>query len=513
MRSLRHLAASFFLRKTRIPKMEAIVDDPVGCQQEMFEYLVHRARNTAWGKLHDYANIENIADFQAKVPVNTYETFFPFIERVLKGQKYVLWPGKVKWFAKSSGTTNDRSKFIPMTNEILDDNHFACGKDMLAQYFELRAEDSNAFAGKILSIGGSHQISRYNKNARAGDLSAVLIQNMPFTYELSRVPSRKVALMSDWDDKLEAMAREAAEENVTAIAGVPTWTWLVVTKAMEVKGITSGNLHDLWPNLEVFYHGGVNFEPYREQFRQLMPAPHLSFMEVYNASEGFFAFQTDLKDRGLQLLLSHGIFFEFIPLSEVGKLHPKALTIGEVEVGETYAMLISTVGGLWRYAIGDTVRFTSTYPHKIVVAGRTKHFINAFGEELMVGNAEAAIAEACAQTGATVKDFTAGPIYAQPEHDLLGTHEWVIEFDQRPNDPEHFNRILDAELQRVNGDYGAKRAGDFAMRFPVIHHAPSGTFESWMRQRGKLGGQNKVPRLANHRDFLEGVLALLPEKA
>jgi hypothetical protein len=461
--------------------------------------LMDRGRRTVYGKDHKFNQIRTPQDF-AKLPIQPYESLYPYVERALKGESNILWPGRVQWFAKSSGTTNDRSKFIPITWESLHYTHVRGGKDLTATYL-LSHANSKVFSGKSLGIGGSHEIGRYGAHARTGDLSAVLIQNLPFIYDKMRAPSRQIALLGDWEQKLELMARETIHDNITSIMGVPTWTQVLAERILQLTG--KNHLHEVWPNLELFYHGGIAFGPYRERFQQLMPAYGMNFMEVYNASEGFIAFQNEQSSRDLWLQVDHGIYYEFLPVD--GGPGAEAVPLEGVQTGVNYALVISTVSGLWRYLIGDTVRFTSTDPYKLMITGRTRHFINAFGEELMVENADAALAKVCAATGAIVRDYTAGPRYLRAGQS--GAHEWIIEFQVPPADVRQFGRELDVELRKLNGDYDAKRSHDIILAPLILHHAPEGTFYRWMKSRGKLGGQNKVPRLSNERDYLDGLLA------
>ena len=504
MRQIVHKVASWFLKR-RIDQIEHFISHPHATQQVIFQHLISNAKNTDWGRQYGYGDIRSVDDFRARVPISTYEDIFPWIERVLNGEQDVLWPGKTAWFAKSSGTTNDKSKFIPVTPESLDECHYKAGQDMLCMYFHNKP-DSKMFAGKSLSIGGSHTIHQHNKFARYGDLSAVIVENLPRFYELMRTPSKPVALMDNWEEKLEAMAQEVIKEDVTTIAGVPTWTLVLIQRLFEMRK-DAHNLLDIWPNMELYIHGGVSFEPYREQFKQLIPSEQMTYLDCYNASEGFFAVQSELNARDMLLMLDYGIFYEFIPIEFLDQDHPPTHVLGEVEVGRTYAMVISTNGGLWRYQIGDTVTFTSIDPYKIKVTGRTKHFINAFGEELVVENAEMAISAASKATGAIVSNYTAAPIYFKDNE--KGGHEWLIEFDSPPQTMDRFTQILDQTLQQLNTDYEAKRQGNLALGPPVVHSLPNGSFHAWMKKRGKLGGQNKVPRLANHRKYVSDILEML----
>jgi hypothetical protein len=479
---------------------------PIETQQALFTDLLHTARYTEWGQQYGYGQIKTIREYTEQVPVSTYEDIFPYIERTLKGEPNVLWPSQAEWFSKSSGTTNARSKYLPVTPEALEDCHYMGGKDMMTLLTHNRP-DTKVFEGKGLSIGGTLHPNPYNPDTQAGDVSAVIMQNLPAWGEFMRTPPLEVALMDKWEEKLEKMAEICSQENVTSILGVPTWTIVLLDRILELKG--AKHMLEVWPDFEVFVHGAVAFHPYRELFiKKYFPSPQVTYLETYNASEGFIAIQDDLSRIGeMLLMLDYGIFYEFMPMEEVGKEYPRTLTLDEVELDKNYALVISTNAGLWRYIIGDTVKFTSKYPFRIKVSGRTKHFINAFGEEVIVENAEAAITAACTQTGAVVSDFTAGPVYM--EDGARGRHEWIIEFATEPGDREQFAQVLDETLRAVNSDYDAKRYKDMALLPPLLHFAPQGTFYGWMRQRNKLGGQNKVPRLSNDRLYLDELLKMM----
>ncbi len=492
-----------WLLQRRLPRIEAMKRQPGTVQQKVFEHLIRAGRNTEWGHKYDYKFIRTVADYQQRVPVSDYETLFPYIERIMKGEQKVLWPSPVRWFSKSSGTTNARSKFIPVTPESLDEMHFKGGKDMMAMYIN-NNPDSQTFTGKGLSIGGSLHPNPYGTNSAAGDVSAVVMKNLPTWAEFIRTPSLDVALMDDWEDKLEQMATITSQENVTSMLGAPTWGLVLIDKVLAKTG--KSNILEVWPNFELLVHGAVNFQPYRNLFsQQVLPSKSVHYQEVYNASEGFFAIQDDLSRVGeMLLMLDYGIFYEFVPVAETDQPFPKALTIEEVELDKNYALVVSTNGGLWRYKVGDTVRFTSLYPHRLKVSGRTKHFINAFGEEIIVENAEVAVTRACEATGAIIADYTAGPVYMSSGQ--TGCHEWVIEFKQEPDNQQTFNRILDETLRQINSDYDAKRFNNYVIKRPRVHVVPRGTFYAWMAQRGKVGGQHKVPRLANSREYLDDIL-------
>ncbi|MEM1000707.1 MAG: GH3 auxin-responsive promoter family protein [Bacteroidota bacterium] len=507
--SLFNNLASWYLKK-RMLQIETFTKYPQETQLEVFGRLIHTADETAWGKNYGYRDIQSVREFQDRVPISRYERLFPYIERTLKGEKDVLWPGVIKWFSKSSGTTNDKSKFIPVSREALEDCHFKGGKDMLALYLHNRPE-SQLFTGKGLPIGGSHEINQLNSRSYYGDLSAVLIQNTPNVFNLFRATSKKTALMGEWEGKIQRIAEETRQQRITNLGGVPTWTLVLINKLFELTGTTSRNLLEIWPNLEVFFHGGVSFKPYRKQFEALIPGDQMRYFETYNASEGFFGMQSENDKDDLLLMLDYGIFYEFIRLEDLDQDHPRAYTIAEVETDVTYAMVISTNGGLWRYLIGDTVRFTNLSPFKIKIAGRTKHFINAFGEELMVDNAETALEIACEECGAILENYTAAPIYFEAGSN--GAHEWLVEFQQAPESVEAFAEVLDRELKRLNSDYEAKRYKSIALRPPVFRSLPPGTFYKWMKSRGKLGGQNKVPRLANERIYVDAILEMVSVQA
>lgn len=494
--------------KRRLERIEAFMATPVETQQRIFSELIETARYTEWGMRYNYGQIRSIRDFQEQVPVSTYENLYPYIERILKGEPNVLWPTPVEWFSKSSGTTNARSKYVPVTPESLEDCHYMGGKDMMTLLVANRP-DTLVFEGKGLSIGGTIHENPFNPVTQVGDISAVIMQNLPTWGEFMRTPPLEVALMDNWEDKLAKMAEICSEEAVTSILGVPTWTMVLLDRIMEQKGAKS--MLDVWPDFEVFVHGAVAFQPYRDLFmKKYFPSDKVTYLETYNASEGFIGLQDDLSKPGeMLLMLDYGIFYEFMPLEELGNPHPHTLTLDEVELDKNYALIMSTNAGLWRYLIGDTVKFTSRYPFRIKVSGRTKHFINAFGEELIVENAETAITAACEKTGALVGDFTAGPVYMGDGS--RGRHEWIIEFSKEPNDRETFFATLDATLRQVNSDYDAKRFQDIALLKPLVHCVPLGTFYNWMGRRNKLGGQNKVPRLSNDRAYVEEILEIISE--
>lgn len=492
-----------WIMKKRMHQIELFMKYPNEVQEEWLFDLLETAQATEWGKNYDYESISSVATFKERVPIQTYDTLKPYIERMLQGESNILWPSPIKWFAKSSGTTADRSKFIPVSQEALDDCHYAGGKDLISIYCHNRP-DNNVFEGKGLVLGGSHQINALGKTS-SGDLSAIIVQNLPFWAEYHRFPDIALTLNPNFEEKIEKIAQQAIHENITSLSGVPTWNVVLAKRILEITG--KSNLLEIWPNLEFYFHGGVSFKPYREQFKQLIPSDKMYYMENYNASEGYFAIQ-DLPDSDeMLLMLDYGIYFEFLPIENLFDEQPKTLDLSEVELGKNYAIIISTNAGLWRYMIGDTVRFTSLHPFRIQVSGRTKQYINTFGEELIVDNAEDAINAACKETGAIVKDYTAGPVYFLDKE--AGAHEWIIEFDKQPNDMQLFFKALDDKLRQINSDYDAKRFNNLALKEPIIHVAQDGLFYSWMKERGKLGGQNKVPRLSNDREVLESVFKMM----
>lgn len=498
-----------WVMKKRIHQIELFRNYPHEVQSDVLYRLISDGKNTEYGKKHNFSGIKAYEQYQEQVPYVTYEELFPYIERIMKGEQNILWPSTISWFAKSSGTTNDRSKFIPVSQEALEESHFSGGKDLISIYVNSK-EDSMIFGGKGLSIGGSHQknpLDPYGASSY-GDVSAVIMQNMPLWAKFVRTPSEEVALLDNWEEKLERIAQETAAENVTSMAGVPTWTLLVLKRIMEIKG--ASHILEVWPNLEVFFHGAVSFSPYKDLFKELIPSEKFTYIDTYNASEGFFGIQDEPTREDMLLMLDYGIFYEFIPMDEYENTNPEPIPLWEVERNRNYAMVISTNAGLWRYNIGDTVRFTSTNPYRIKITGRTKHFINAFGEELVIENAETAIAKACEDTKAVIDNFTAGPVYLESRS--KGGHEWVIEFLKEPNDLNSFIKSLDNNLKLLNSDYEAKRQGDLALVAPIVHVAPQGTFYEWMKRRDKLGGQNKVPRLSNDRAHLENILELMAQR-
>jgi hypothetical protein len=497
-----------WVMQKRIHQIELFIKYPHEVQEELFKKLIQTAKHTEFGKQYDFSSIQSYDQFRDRVPIHTYEQTFPYIDRLMKGEQNILWPSEIKWFSKSSGTTNARSKFIPVSQEALEDCHFKGGKDLLSIYVN-NYPDTKLFDGKGLAVGGSHQINELDPSASSyyGDVSAVIMQNLPPWAQFIRTPSLETALMGNWEEKIEKLASETLRENVTNIAGVPTWTILLIQRVTDMA--MKKNILEVWPNLEVFFHGAVAFAPYRKLFRSLIPSDKMRYWETYNASEGFFGIQDQKNSEELLLMLDYGIFYEFIPMEELENENPKAISLSEVELDKNYALVISTNSGLWRYNIGDTVKFTSKFPYRIKISGRTKHFMNAFGEEVIVENAEAAVTKACEATGAVIDNFTAAPVYLK--EGKKGRHEWIIEFKVPPADTEEFARILDETLRQINSDYDAKRTKNLALIAPMVHSANEGTFYNWMKRRGKLGGQNKVPRLANSREYVDEILKMMEE--
>lgn len=489
--------------KKRIHQIELFIKYPHEVQSELLKKLINSAKDTEWGKKYDFKNITKQDDFKNNVPINDYNDLKPYIQRLMKGEQNILWNSDIKWFAKSSGTTSDKSKFIPVSYESIEECHYKGGKDLLSLYCNNNPL-TKLFDGKCLAVGGSHQICELNNDLYYGDLSAVLIQNLPFWAELIRTPDISIALMYEWESKIEKMAKATMKDNVTNISGVPSWTLILLKRILELSG--KKNLMEIWPNLELFMHGGVSFIPYKEQFRKIIINDKMNYYETYNASEGFFGIQDQNFSDEMLLMLDYGIYYEFIPANEIDSKNPKTLTLENVELNNNYAIVISTNSGLWRYLIGDTVKFTSLNPYRIQVSGRTKNFINAFGEELMIENAEKGLQIACEKTSATVKEYTAAPIYFSDNENAA--HEWLIEFENIPTNLDYFVEIFDNALKSLNSDYEAKRYHDIALRKPVVKIMKNGVFYQWMKNRGKLGGQNKVPRLSNDRKYVDEILLI-----
>ncbi len=472
-------------------------------QSKVLRRLVRQALHTEWGRAHGFAYVDGYGSFAKSSPVNTYEELKGYIDRMRRGEKDVLWSGQVRWYAKSSGTTNDRSKFIPVSRECLRDTHYRGGADAVAVYLGLNPW-SRMFDGKALILGGSHAPDYGLPHSLAGDLSAILIENAGAFVNRFRVPPKDIALLSDFEEKREKMARAVALENVTNLSGVPSWMLSVLARVLDVTGKTY--IEEVWPGIEVFFHGGVSFTPYRERYRQVIARPDMHYMETYNASEGFFGLQTDPQDRAMLLMADYGVFYEFVPTDETGREHPSAVPLWGVETGKDYAMVISTSGGLWRYMIGDTVRFTQKSPYKFIITGRTKSFINAFGEELIVDNAENGMKAACEATGALVREYTAAPVYMDAHGKCR--HQWLVEFARKPASLAAFAHVLDSKLKEINSDYEAKRSGDVTLQPPEVVPAREGLFDDWLKSKGKLGGQHKIPRLSNTRTYIDEMLAM-----
>ena len=493
--------ASWFLKK-RFHQIELFLKYPDEVQNELLHELLYAAKDTEIGKLHDFYSIKNYQTFCERVPVSTYEDYHEVIERSRQGEHNIFWPGPIKWFAKSSGTTNAKSKFIPVSTESLEDCHYAASKDLLCMYLN-NNEDSQLFTGKNLRLGGSKEL--YMENGTVfGDLSAILIDNMPFWAEFSSTPSNRVSLMSNWEQKMQAIVDETIRENVTSLAGVPSWMLVLLNNVLETTG--KKNLFEVWPNLEVYFHGGVSFVPYADQYKALLPKKKFRYYEIYNASEGFFAIQDRNNSDELLLMLDYGIFYEFIPMDTYGTPQQKIIPLSEVKTGINYAIIITTNAGLWRYKIGDTIRFTSINPYRIKVSGRTKHHINVFGEELIIENAEAALKRVCKKTKAKIVDYTAAPIFMKGKE--KGAHEWLIEFKHAPKNMDLFNKLLDETLKSLNSDYEAKRYNDMTLIKPKIHVARKHLFYDWLKRHNKLGGQHKIPRLSNNREYMDELLHL-----
>lgn len=495
------ITLSFSRRKREI---EFFKKNPAEAQEKQFKKLIKKAAQTEWGRLYNYSNIKTVTEFRQQVPLQSYEDLWPYIERMQTGETNILWPGEVNKFAKSSGTTSAKSKFIPVSDEALKHCHYRGGKDVI-YFYRKSCPNSLLFRGKTLSLGGTQQKSEHD--IYCGDLSAILMSNLPLWVQLVRAPNLETALilMGEWEDKIDKIISATKKRNITCLTGVPSWMLVLLRQLLEKTGKNS--VSEVWPGLELFIHGGISFEPYREQFKKIIPSDKMNYLEVYNASEGFFAVNEHPGADDMLLMLDYGVFYEFIPMEEFDKPNPKTLGINEVELGKNYALVISTNGGLWRYSIGDTIKFTSLTPHRIKVSGRTKHYINAFGEELMVGNTDKALEITCSKTGASIKDYTAAPVFMSEK--TKGCHQWLIEFDQEPEDFDRFCYLLDQSLQSLNSDYEAKRYKDITLGPPDITKVRSNLFYDWLKQKNKLGGQNKVPRLANNREYIDELLELL----
>ncbi len=492
-----------WLNVKRLNQIELMKNYPQEVQNDVLTSLLSKAKNTEFGKKYNFNKIKTPKEFSETVPINDYENFKIYIDKIIQGQQNIIWPTNIRWFAKSSGTTSSKSKYIPVSKESLEECHFKGGRNVIAFYLK-NFPESQIFSGKTLALGGSHKISEFNSNMYYGDLSAVLIRNLPFWAEFLRTPNLDIALMEEWEAKIEKMARETIKHNVTILAGVPSWMIVLIKKIFEITG--KKHLDEIWPQLELFVHGGVSFEPYRHHFQNFFKHKPIRYLETYNASEGFFAIQDKLDESDMMLMLDIGIYYEFLPVEEWNKPNPKALTISEVELNKQYALVISTNAGLWRYMIGDTIKFTSLFPHKIKITGRTKHFINAFGEELVVENADYAVKKASELSGAIIREYTVAPIYMN--HQQNGSHQWVFEFEKEPSDMDVFITELDSALKSVNSDYEAKRYKDLTLSMPQYTIVKKGTFYEWLKRKNKLGGQHKVPRLENSRNIIEEILEI-----
>jgi hypothetical protein len=499
-------AFRWFIRR-RMVNIEMVRSRPVEIQRAVFSNLLNAGRNTSFGRQHDLNSVKNLRDFQRRVPIRSYDEIKPWIDRARDGESDVLWPGTTKWFAKSSGTTAERSKFLPVTRSALYGCHFKGGQDLLALFSDQRRQ-SKLYGGKHLVLGGSSSLTEMGGLGYTGDLSAIIVENLPFWVESRRTPHREIALMAEWEQKVDAMARATIKEDVRILTGIPSWMLVIVKRVLELSGAST--LGEVWPNLQLFMHGGVSFSPYRSEFESLIGSTKYPFdyLETHNASEGLFGLQDRLGENDLLLMLDYGIYFEFVPMSEWGSQNPVSLELRELEVGAEYALVITTSAGLWRYALGDVVRVTELHPFRMQVSGRVNAYLNAFGEELMGHQAEKAMAEACTLTGAMVRDYTAAPVYMRSNR--TGGHEWLIEFVKNPQTSMlEFMAFLDASLIRQNSDYAAKRTGGLAIEHPVGRVLEPGTFDAWLKSQGKLGGQHKIPRLSNERQLVEQILLLI----
>lgn len=493
-----------WLIKKRMHQIELFVKYPLEVQGELMAKLISSAKDTEWGKKYDYQSIDLYDDFKNRFPIQDYNDVKPYIDRIFEGEQNLLWPSEIKWFAKSSGTTNDKFKLIPVSKEALEECHYKGGKDLLCLYYQ-HHPNRKLYKGKHLIIGGSAQINYTSSDSYFGDLSAIIIKNLPFWAEIRRIPKKEIALMDKWEDKIEKMARSTINEDVYILAGVPSWTLVLLKRILEITG--KNNIADIWPNLELFMHGGVSFIPYRDQFDKIIRKPGMNYVETYNASEGFFGIQDQPGSGEMLLMLDYGIFYEFLAISDFEKGNTNnTVWLQDVQPGVNYVMIISTNSGLWRYVVGDTICFTSTSPFRFKITGRTKHFINAFGEEMIIDNAEKAIRTACDRTGASIREYTAAPVFMGDEN--TGAHQWLIEFEEKPKDPDFFGEVLDTALKSLNSDYEAKRSHNFILQAPVITIAKDGLFHGWLKEKGKLGGQHKIPRLMNDRRLMDEILKL-----
>ncbi len=492
-----------WLIKKRVHQIDLFKKHPVEVQNELLLSLTKDASQTEFGSKYNFSKIKSFKDFKSNVPLQSYDDILPFIERIKAGEQNILWPTEILWFAKSSGTTNQRSKIIPVSKESLQECHYKGGKDLLGLYYANHPQ-TRLFTGKHLIIGGSSEINYFNQKSYFGDLSAIIVKNLPWWCEWRRTPSKEIALMSQWEEKLDQMARETVKDDVRILAGVPSWTLVLLKKVLKQE--KTDNILDIWPNLELYMHGGVNFEPYSNQFKAIIKSDNMNYVQTYNASEGFFGIQDLVRSDDMLLMLDYGIFYEFIEQGDWDKEQPETISIADVELGKTYALVISTNAGLWRYKLGDTITFTTLFPHRIKVVGRTSQYINVFGEELMIGNVEKAIEETCKTLKCSILDFTVCPIFMSTED--KGGHQWLIDFEKAPENLEQFITHLDVNLQKLNSDYSAKRTNDLSLQKPTITVLKNGTFYEWLKLKSKLGGQNKIPRLQNDRIFAEEILSI-----
>lgn len=493
-----------WLIKKRIHQIELFTKYPLEVQNEMMLKLIHSAEQTEWGKKYGFESIKNYETYKNRFPLQDYDSLKPFIDRIFEGEQNVLWNTPIKWFAKSSGTTNDKFKLIPVSVEALEECHYKGGKDLLCLYYH-NHPNRKLYKGKHLIVGGSAQINYTSADSYFGDLSAIIIKNLPFWAEIRRIPKKEIALLDKWDEKIEKMANSTIHEDVYIVAGVPSWTLVLLKRILEITG--KDNIADVWPNIELFMHGGVSFLPYKDQFHKIIRKPDMNYVETFNASEGFFGIQDQTGVEEMLLMLDYGIFYEFITLDDyMSNRHDKTIWLDQVKTGVNYVMIISTNAGLWRYVNGDTIRFTSVNPYRFIITGRTKHFINAFGEELIIDNTEKAMKIACERTQASVKEYSACPVYMGDKS--TGAHQWLIEFEKEPSDLSFFGEVLDNALKALNSDYEAKRSHNFILQQPVIVKARPNLFHDWLRKKGKLGGQNKVPRLRNDRELMNELIEL-----
>lgn len=495
------LRSYFLLRKQRIENTRI---NPISNQQQWFNYLIKHGNDTIFCQNFDINRQSSYQNFATNIPLQNYNSLFPYIERIIQGEHKVLWDKPIRWMAKSSGTTESKSKFIPVSKESLWINNYRCAQDSIACYCMLFPKN-NFFSGKSLALGGCFQQPKVNEAVQIGDVSAILLNNMPKIGDFLKASNRKVLLHDDWNEKLPLLAKSTVNQNVTSISGVPSWMLLVLKEVLKLSG--KEHIKEVWPNLELFFHGGVSFEPYREEYKKLIPDDSIFYMNMYNASEGFFGFQDQLDSDDMLLLTDCGVFYEFVPIDEVGVVNQTAIPLEDVKIGQNYAIVITTPAGLWRYLIGDTVQFTSTAPYRFKITGRTMHYINAFGEELIIDNADKALHWACEQTGASFTDYTAAPVFLEDEK-FKACHEWVIEFSKPPRDLQLFTQLLDEKLQALNSDYETKRTGELILNIPKINIAPQGTFVKWLDSQGHLGGQHKVPRLQNDRKIMDQILQI-----